>query len=354
MKNKKGFTLVELLGVIVILSMIVLVTVPALITTINNSEAKRVEEFDKTIQLAAESYFQINSDSFPQLNSTGGKAFVPVSTLIEEGYLKETTIDPHTNEKINKGASIQALLNPDGTVTYTFVELNLSYQGYEQTGLILMYDGLQRMFGNKVEDLSPRGYHGVMLGLDDASGWQGNRIKFDGVDDRINQVVPITGDFTVEVVVGNDIGALNAEHYGSIFIANEWNSTTETHPSLQLFYDGRTTPKLSFRALVPKTATQEYAENYISNTNITALRSRNTFTFIKTGSSLKAYFNNTLVGSLTNTAFINRFNVRSLNLSIGTWGQYYTYFDLYSFRIYNIALTEEQRISNYQLDISRF
>lgn len=353
MKNKKGFTLVELLGVIVILSMIVLVTLPALITTLTNSEERQIEEFEKSVYLAAESYFQMNSELFPQLSISGGKAYVPISTLIEEGYIKDTLVDPRTKEKIDSSASILAVLNSEGLLDYSFTKLNLSYQGYEQAGLILMYDGIQKMIGDKVEDLSPRGYHGVMLGLDSSSGWQGNRIKFDGIDDLVKQVVPVVGDFTIEVVVGNSIGALNSSHYGSVFTINDWDANG-VYPSMMLFYDARSTQVLQFRTLVPANGSQESAEKTISTTNMTALKLRNTFTFIKTGSAIKVYFNNVLVGSLSESSFINRFDMTTLRLNIGSWANYYTYFDLYNIRIYNKALTEEERVANYQLDTSRF
>ena len=45
--NKKGFTLVELLAVIVILGIIALITVPNVLKTINNSKGKL-----KTVQVS--------------------------------------------------------------------------------------------------------------------------------------------------------------------------------------------------------------------------------------------------------------------------------------------------------------
>ena len=354
MKSRKGFTLVELLGVIVILSMIVLVTVPALITTLTNSEEKAKEEFEKTMFLAAETYFQKHSELFPQLYESNGKAYVQIRTLIEEGYLKETLIDPNTDQQVDQSTSVQAVLNSDGTFKYSFQTLNLSYQGYEQTGLVLMYDGLQKVYGSKLEDLSPRGYDGVLRGIDSASGWQGNRIRFDGQNDNLEQVVPVTGDFTFEIVLGNDIGSLNLENFGGIFSVNKWTGDITDYPSLMLFYDARSTRTLSFRALVPATESQAYKEVTLGTTLLTALKAKNTFTFVKAGNTLKVYFNNSLVGSNTDTSFINRFTMTTMNLKLGAWENTYTYFDLYAFRIYNTALSAEQIKSNYELDRTRF
>ena len=53
---KKGFTLVEMIGIIVILSVILLVAVPATLRTIQNSNEKRNESFRDDLKLATESY----------------------------------------------------------------------------------------------------------------------------------------------------------------------------------------------------------------------------------------------------------------------------------------------------------
>ena len=54
MRNKRGFTLVELLAVIVILGIILIVAVPKIITTIDNAKLSTLEDTVKMIAKIAE------------------------------------------------------------------------------------------------------------------------------------------------------------------------------------------------------------------------------------------------------------------------------------------------------------
>ena len=54
MKNKKGFTLVELLAVIVILAVILIIAVPQIMKTINETKLKTMEDSAKLIATNAE------------------------------------------------------------------------------------------------------------------------------------------------------------------------------------------------------------------------------------------------------------------------------------------------------------
>ncbi len=56
MKNKKGFTLVELLAVVVILGLIILVTIPAVNRFILNSKEKAFSFAQESMETAAKNY----------------------------------------------------------------------------------------------------------------------------------------------------------------------------------------------------------------------------------------------------------------------------------------------------------
>ena len=59
----KGFTLVELLAVLFILSVITIVAVPNVITTNQKSKEKDIAEFKKTVENAAEVYVETHLDT---------------------------------------------------------------------------------------------------------------------------------------------------------------------------------------------------------------------------------------------------------------------------------------------------
>ncbi|WP_440896004.1 competence type IV pilus major pilin ComGC [Amphibacillus sp. Q70] len=79
LKGEKGFTLVELLAVIVILGIIVAIAIPAIGSIINKAEDDADEAEITMIIDAARLYEVQHEDSLP----------VDVDTLLEQGYLDE-------------------------------------------------------------------------------------------------------------------------------------------------------------------------------------------------------------------------------------------------------------------------
>ncbi len=101
MKHKNGFTLIELIGIIVILGVLVAIGVPSLIKTLNNNKNKEYETFEKNLFLATESYVQKHQDSFTSLAEPNGSAIVGINTLVDVGLIKSSMVNPKTGEKIN-------------------------------------------------------------------------------------------------------------------------------------------------------------------------------------------------------------------------------------------------------------
>ena len=62
MKNKKGFTLVELLAVIVILGVILLIAVPKIISTIDNAKLSTLESTAKMVAAQAKKEYITRSN----------------------------------------------------------------------------------------------------------------------------------------------------------------------------------------------------------------------------------------------------------------------------------------------------
>ncbi|MEI3529558.1 MAG: glycine-rich protein [Bacilli bacterium] len=101
MKHKNGFTLIELIGIIVILGVLVAIGVPSLIKTLNNNKNKEYETFEKNLFLATESYVQKHQNSFTSLAEPNGSAIVGINTLVDVGLIKSSMVNPKTGEKIN-------------------------------------------------------------------------------------------------------------------------------------------------------------------------------------------------------------------------------------------------------------
>lgn len=111
MKNK-GFTLIELIGTIVILSIVVLIIIPP----ISNSLKKSVEDADKktkqSIIMAAKSWASDNKDKLPTT--------VKLNILQEEGYIDDNLKLPSTTENINSACVEIKLKERASRKAYTY------------------------------------------------------------------------------------------------------------------------------------------------------------------------------------------------------------------------------------------
>ena len=91
--NKKGFTLVELLVVIVILGVIMSIAIPSITSSIERSKDKQKTQIIKLIESAGELYVDKHKNTVQQ-----GKS-ITLDDLIEDGLItKEEMKDPF-NEK---------------------------------------------------------------------------------------------------------------------------------------------------------------------------------------------------------------------------------------------------------------
>ena len=108
---KKGFTLVELLAIIVILAIIALIATPIVKDSIANSKNQALKETINSIERAAYNYGYQNDIGY----STEYKKLT-LDELISKGFLKGDIINPVTNEKMN------------GCVLYRWNETNNQYE----------------------------------------------------------------------------------------------------------------------------------------------------------------------------------------------------------------------------------
>ncbi len=101
--NKKGFTLVELLTVIILLSLIALVTTPVIIGVLNSSKDSLQKEQIIIIEKAAESW------SLPNLKKMPGESQTCYITMSElEDYISnsDSIKDPKTGATMSGGVFI--------------------------------------------------------------------------------------------------------------------------------------------------------------------------------------------------------------------------------------------------------
>ena len=100
--KKNAFTLIETIGVIIVIALVAAVTIPIII---NSNDRDRVAEQEKAdIKAALEYYFDAHSDKKKELKENG-EIIIKSSDLINEGYIREIT----------KFKSVKVTYHEDGT-----------------------------------------------------------------------------------------------------------------------------------------------------------------------------------------------------------------------------------------------
>lgn len=99
--NRKGFTLVEVLAVLIVLGIIATIAYPIVTSSIERSEEKAYEEQVSAIEREAKRWALDHSEELPAVDSTD-KIGVDVATLINGGYITKTKNGKLYNPKDDK------------------------------------------------------------------------------------------------------------------------------------------------------------------------------------------------------------------------------------------------------------
>ena len=102
--NKKGFTLVELLAVIIILSLLAVLASTSVTKVIKNSKSDLYDAQLNLIKSAAEAW---GSDNINKLPNAGECKYITLSTLKGYGLIDNEIKNPKTNKKFNENLYIK-------------------------------------------------------------------------------------------------------------------------------------------------------------------------------------------------------------------------------------------------------
>ncbi len=130
--KKNAFTLVELLGTIILLSIIALIALPALISSLNASQSEIEDSYKSIAITAARNYVNDHIDEFPKAleSDTEEKEYpngnLEIQMLLDEGYITDTSIN---EEKTCE------MMNDYIKVTSDYRKYNFTYQQQGDDGI---------------------------------------------------------------------------------------------------------------------------------------------------------------------------------------------------------------------------
>ena len=180
-KNKNGFTFIEIIAVIVLLGILLFFVSVPVSKYIENSKAKTYKSHEKELTVAAENYIidcLANNEEGCTIPIFGQKLLLTYETLVEQGYSKELE-DPESDGYCDRSFVIAENKSNNG--------VDLEYQSC----LICSNYPLEEVEGCKEEINVPPTCELEIIG-DEIGGWYklGTAVKFKNVyDENINTVV---------------------------------------------------------------------------------------------------------------------------------------------------------------------
>ena len=131
--NNKGFTLIEVLAILVIISVLLGIAIPSVISSINNSKKASYKILVSnivtgSIQLYEEVLYGNSEISGYSINENGTEITTTLQDLVNNGYLRgsnlkeevtKVIINPVTNKNIGSCEIIIKRDNSNNKVTYT-------------------------------------------------------------------------------------------------------------------------------------------------------------------------------------------------------------------------------------------
>lgn len=99
--NNKGFTLVELLAVLVILITILLIAIPSITSSVERNKQNALAKKYDIIEATAETYVNLYKNSFNYNNFISGSCGISTDKLKEKGLLTEDDLKDSDNNIIS-------------------------------------------------------------------------------------------------------------------------------------------------------------------------------------------------------------------------------------------------------------
>lgn len=118
--KKNGYTLIELIAVIVIIGLVSTIVVLNFDNIIGKSDNKKEQSFTKDLEKSACVYIDLKENiTYKNTCYPSKHCSVTASQLITSGLISDELIDPTTNNKVNKNLVINISWDENGTKSCT-------------------------------------------------------------------------------------------------------------------------------------------------------------------------------------------------------------------------------------------
>lgn len=144
---KKGFTLVELIGIFTLMAIILLIAAPSVTNMLKKAKENEYYSFEQNIFLAAEAFISNNKNNYPELREIDKLTYVRVNNLLISNYLNSNIINPITKKKISEEAHHVVIIHMNNKKIYEY-ELVKNVKDTE-TAAITAYEALTSNSANE-------------------------------------------------------------------------------------------------------------------------------------------------------------------------------------------------------------
>ena len=98
--NTRGFTLIEVIAIMVVLVAIFLVSFPILSNMARSDETKKYDSMVTDLCIAGKTYMYSNMDEFPELSIVNSEIELEIDELISYGNVDKDLVNPKTELSI--------------------------------------------------------------------------------------------------------------------------------------------------------------------------------------------------------------------------------------------------------------
>ena len=204
--KKKGFTLVELLAVIIILSLVLVIAVPSVNKYIKQSKEKAYDAQISTIIEAAQAYASTNPELLPNRENISVK--VTLGQLKSSGLIKEEVKNPNDDKYFDDALTIE-IKKKGETYTYDIVESTITTRDGEKSPKITL-NGSPMVTYNLNATYTELGAS--------ATDSDGNAIS-NIVIDKSNLVMSAEGIYQVKYTA-TDTKGISSTVYRNVYVSN--------------------------------------------------------------------------------------------------------------------------------------